>query len=145
MNELIVESTKDYLLLMRSGIDVTSLKDKSERLYAYWCTLEQRIIQITEQINEDNLWYNLCELIDLDSKLCIVKSLYAEKEKSGFFDTISYEEIIEFSHTDSGYYNHEMCGYNLKEQGHTSIIFFASNIAASKRIFQKERQEKTSA
>ena len=81
MNEYIVGSTKEYLLLMRNGIDVTNLKEKSESLYRYWCRCEQRIIQITEQISEDNFWYNLCELIDLDSKLCIVKSLYTQKEK----------------------------------------------------------------
>jgi len=144
MNEYIVGSTKEYLLLMRNGIDVTNLKEKSESLYRYWCRCEQRIIQITEQISEYNFWYNLCELIDLDSKLCIVKSLYTQKEKFGFFDTISYEKIIEFSHTDSGFFNHEMCGYNLKEQGHSSIIFFARNMAASKQIFLKERKEQTS-
>ena len=132
MSKQLVENTKEYLDWMKRGIDLNCLEQKSPELYDYWCELEAEINWSIEKIDYTNFWQLIRRILVIDSKMSIVKHLFSEKTYGDIFGEMSYQEIIQYSETDAGLFNHENCGYNLNEDSHESLIFLSSLYNANK-------------
>jgi hypothetical protein len=104
---------------MRDTIDFEELKSNLPLIHDYWQKTEVEMEAIIANRQEENFWLDLQKVILVDTKLVLLRSYVTEFDYSGFTE----EEIIQNIEEDYVTYTKELCGYNLKDVEHPSIIF----------------------
>ncbi|NSS93209.1 hypothetical protein HRG34_11200 [Enterococcus faecalis] len=116
---MLYPDVKEYLIKMREGIDFNSLEKRLPLIHRYWQVTEAEIIKIVYEETKEDFWTCIQKIIFLDAKLVLARSYI-----KGFdIQYLSEDQIIESIELDYMTYTKELCGYNLKEAGHPSILF----------------------
>ena len=110
---------KEYLRKMRGNIDFAVMKERLPLVHRYWQVTEAEVERIVREESEEDFWTSVQQIILLDAKLVLLRSYISEFDFQGF----SEEEIIENIELDHSTYTKELCGYNLTDTGHPSILF----------------------
>lgn len=108
-----------YKELMRDGINLDSLEMTHPSLYQYWCGLENTLAKKVSHSNANTFWSDMHLLLTVDSKLVLIRDLISEE--------FSDEEIIDMVNQDYYHFYKELCGYNLGQKPHNSIMFLELN------------------
>ena len=110
----------EYKKLIRGNIDFKEMAMKSPNVYLYWINLEKNLLSSISHCKPDSFWNVVQILLEADSKFVIIKDLL-----SGEF---LEQEIIDIANSDFYSLTKELCGYNLNQKPHSSIIFLEHNI-----------------
>jgi hypothetical protein len=109
---------KEYLQKMRGDIDFEAMSECLPLVHRYWQITEAEIEKIVRE-SETDFWESVQKIILLDAKLVLLRSYISDFD----FQDFTEEEIIENIELDHCTYTKELCGYNLKDAGHPSILF----------------------
>lgn len=113
------QTEEEYLNAMHEDIDLELVKDKTPKLYDYWMLQETEITKLSEEFEEQKLWVAIQQSLLLDAKLVLLRTFLKDFDHHDFNE----DELIDLIERDHKYMHKEMCGYQLNQKAHHSLIF----------------------